>query len=93
MLAGLRKLAELNTVILKNNSVTDIGSTVRSCAALVKLSLAHNDVRGPQMLSVPSMLTVQGGCLQCGPHTCPCGATPTSNACHDASRPAALTVW
>ena len=45
MLAGLRKLPELNTVILKNNSVTDIGGTVRGCAALVKLSLAHNDVR------------------------------------------------
>ncbi len=43
--AGLRKLPELNTVISKHNSVTDIGSTVRGCAALVKLSLAHNDVR------------------------------------------------
>ena len=43
--AGLHDLPELNTVILKNNSLTALGSTVRSCAALVKLSVAHNDVR------------------------------------------------
>jgi hypothetical protein len=42
---GLRDLPELNTVILKNNSVTALRSTVRGCAALVKLSVAHNDVR------------------------------------------------
>lgn len=42
---GLRKLPELNTVVLKNNSMTGLGGAMRGCAALVKLSMAHNEVR------------------------------------------------
>ena len=52
LLAGLRHLPELNTVILKNNSLTALGTTVCGCAALVKLSVAHNDVR-----TLPSYFT------------------------------------
>ena len=43
-MAGLRKLPELNTVVLKHNSVTELGAALRGCAALVKLSMAHNEV-------------------------------------------------
>ena len=43
--AGLRKLPELNTVVLKNNSFTELGTAFAGCVALEKLSMAHNEAR------------------------------------------------
>ena len=41
-LAGLDLLPELNTLILKQNEVTDLGTSLHGCTALAKLSVAHN---------------------------------------------------
>jgi Leucine-rich repeat (LRR) protein len=41
-LAGLGVLPELNTLILKQNQVTDLGTSLHGCTALAKLSVAHN---------------------------------------------------
>jgi len=41
-LAGLGVLSELNTLILKQNQVTDLGTSLHGCTALAKLSVAHN---------------------------------------------------
>ncbi len=41
-LAGLDVLPELNTLILKENQVTDLGTSLHGCTALAKLSVAHN---------------------------------------------------
>ncbi len=41
-LAGLGVLPDLNTLILKQNQVTDLGTSLRGCTALAKLSVAHN---------------------------------------------------
>ncbi len=41
-LAGLGGLPDLNTLILKENQVTDLGTSLHGCTALAKLSVAHN---------------------------------------------------
>ncbi len=41
-IAGLGVLPELNTLILKQNQVKDLGDSLHGCTALAKLSVAHN---------------------------------------------------
>ena len=42
LVAGLGALPDLNTLILKQNQVTDLGASLHGCTALAKLSVAHN---------------------------------------------------
>ena len=54
--AGLGVLPELNTLILKQNQVTDLGTSLHGCTALAKLSVAHNKyVRFPLTQIVQSV--------------------------------------
>ncbi len=42
--AGLKEVKGLNTLVLKNNDFTDLGSSLQHCTALSKLSMAHNQL-------------------------------------------------
>ena len=40
--AGVGRLPELNTLILKQNQLEHLGDSLQGCTALAKLSVAHN---------------------------------------------------
>ncbi len=42
--AGLKRLPNLNTLVLKHNAIKELGSCLHKCTALQKLSMAHNQV-------------------------------------------------
>ena len=49
--AGLERLPGLNTLVVKQNAISDLGACLAACSGLQKLSAAHN------------ALTSLGGCL------------------------------
>jgi len=42
--AGLKRLSNLNTLVLKQNAIARLGSSLHKCSALQKLSMAHNQL-------------------------------------------------
>ena len=44
VLAGLKEIKGLNTLVLKSNAFTDLGKALHHCTALSKLSMAHNQL-------------------------------------------------
>lgn len=40
--AGIGMLPELNTLVLKQNQIKELGNSLHGCTGLSKLSLAHN---------------------------------------------------
>lgn len=42
--AGLKRLPNLNTLVLKHNAIKELGSCLHKCTALQKLSMAHNQL-------------------------------------------------
>ena len=50
--AGLERLPALNTLVAKQNAISDLGASLLTCSGLQKLSMAHN------------ALTSLGGCLR-----------------------------
>lgn len=50
--AGLEHLPTLNTLVAKQNAISELGDCLSTCSGLQKLSMAHND------------LSSLGGCLR-----------------------------
>ncbi len=42
--AGLKRLPNLNTLVLKQNAIKELGTSLHKCGGLQKLSMAHNQL-------------------------------------------------